>query len=100
MNEPNQHPVRNERGLPLGDRLQHRQGGHVCVPRIGVVSCDHIVQQLAHGIRIAPGSEILECPNAYVACGHAGQYCARQCTFAKHLLAGGDHGKRSGGCYA
>jgi hypothetical protein len=77
MDEAHPHPVCDECGLTLHDRLQHVQRWNLCVARLRVVTLDDVVQQLANAFVIPTSRKILERSYADMACGDAGQHRPR-----------------------
>ena len=87
MDEAHVHPLRNQRGLPLGHIPQQPQERLWRGGERGIVARDRVLGQFPHALHIAARGIELEGPDADVARRHACQHCAGQHVFAIHLLA-------------
>ena len=95
VDEADLHPARDERRLARRDRLEECEIRPWRGDELRIMPLDHVIGEQPQRLSILPCREILECADADVAGGDAGQHRARQHAVASHFLAGRDCGKRA-----
>ena len=93
MDEADQDPACDQRGLPRDHAFQKRVIGAFGSSGLRIMARDDVIGEPPHAVGIATRREILERSDPDVACGDAGENGAGQRRFAHHAFAG-DHGSK------
>ena len=102
VDEPDEHPLRDQRGLGVDDAVQQREVGILRLRRIGVVPRDRVVRQTPQQGRVVAHGRVLERPDAEVARRNPDEHRTRLQALPHHLFASGHDCQRpaSWGCRA
>ncbi len=97
VDEAHHHPLGDEFGLCIDDRVEQTQGRVRRLGEVWVVACDGVVGQRAGARDVLPRREEGKCSDPQVAGGDPGQDGAGQGLLAIDGLSGGDDSERARG---